>query len=80
MNYVPLPDCFRGWEVTISQTLQELTQILEDSLSLRNYLVEVMDECYQKALKNTQIEYNTEFPNISPFPQDVDILLTEKFW
>ncbi|MGK7892430.1 MAG: DUF29 domain-containing protein [Xenococcus sp. (in: cyanobacteria)] len=78
--YVPVLDCYRGWEVTISRTQQELTQILEDSPSLRNYLVQVRDECYQKALKNMQIEYDTKFPDISPFPQDVDIWLTDKLW
>lgn len=79
-RYVPLSDCYRGWEVTISRTQQELNQILRDSPSLRNYLMQVMDKCYQNALKNMQIEYDTEFPNIYPFPHDVDILLTEKFW
>lgn len=79
-RYVPLSDCYRGWEVTISRTQQELNQILRDSPSLRNYLMQVIDKCYQNALKNMQIEYDTEFPNIYPFPHDVDILLTEKFW
>ncbi|MGL5804776.1 MAG: DUF29 domain-containing protein [Xenococcaceae cyanobacterium] len=79
-RYVPLSNCYRSWEVTISRTQQELNQILRDSSSLRNYLMQVMDKCYQNALKNMQIEYDTEFPNIYPFPHDVDILLTEKFW
>ena len=55
-RYIPLSDCYRGWEATISRTQQELNQILKDSPSLGNYLMQVMDECYQKALKNMQIE------------------------
>ena len=79
-QYVPLPDCYRGWEVTISRTQQELNQIIEDSPSLRNYLIEIREQCYQKALKNMQIEYDTQFPDRCPFIQDVDGLLTEKLW
>ena len=77
-RYVPLSDCYRSWEVTISRTQQELNQILEDSPSLRNYLIEIREQCYQKALKNMQIEYDTQFPDRCPFPQDVDSLFTEK--
>jgi hypothetical protein len=78
--YIPLPDCYRGWEVTISRTQQTLHQILLDSPSLRNYLLEVRDECYQNALKNLQKEYDPEFPNHSPFSSDLNQLLTEDFY
>ena len=79
--YVPLPDCYRGWEVTISRTQQELNQILEDSPSFRNYLIQLLNQCYQKALKNVQIEYDTKFPdNIDSFPYNIDSLLNEQLW
>ena len=79
-NYVPLPDCYRGWEVTIKRTQSNLRDILADSPSLRNYLREIYFNCYQESLGNMQIEYDAEFPNICPFSQDVDTLLTGKFW
>ncbi|WP_026794772.1 MULTISPECIES: DUF29 domain-containing protein [Planktothrix] len=79
-NYVLLPDCFRGWEVTINRTQSNLRDILADSPSLRNYLQEIYFNCYQESLGNMQIEYDAEFPNICPFSQDVDTLLTGKFW
>jgi Domain of unknown function DUF29 len=78
--YVPLSDCYRGWEVTISRTQQELNLILKDSPSLRNYFWQVSDECYQNALKNVRKEYDTEFPDDYLFTGDVDSLLTEDFW
>jgi hypothetical protein len=78
--YVPLSDCYRGWEVTISRTQQELNRILRDSPSLRNYFLQVSDECYQNALKNMRKEYDAEFPNDYLFTRDVDSLLTEEFW
>ena len=79
-NYVMLPDCYRGWEVTINRTQSNLRDILADSPSLRNYLREIYFNCYQESLGNMQIEYDAEFPNICPFSQDVDTLLTGKFW
>lgn len=78
--YVPSSDCYRGWEVTISRTQQELNRILRDSPSLRNYFLQVSDECYQNALKNMRKEYDAEFPNDYVFTRDVNSLLTEEFW
>lgn len=79
-NYVLLLDCYRGWEVTINRTQSNLRDILADSPSLRNYLQENYLDCYQEALENMRIEYDAEFPNVCPFPQDIDSLLTGKFW
>ncbi|MDB9313618.1 DUF29 domain-containing protein [Spirulina sp. CS-785/01] len=74
-GYVSLPDCYRGWEVTINRTQQALQLILDDSPSLRSYLLAVMDDCYQKALQNVQKEYDEEFPVFCPFVRDVDAIL-----
>ena len=79
-NYVMLPDCYRGWEVTINRTQSNLRDILADSPSLRNYLREIYFNCYLESLNNMQVEYDAEFPDVCPFSQDVDTLLTGKFW
>jgi len=79
-RYVPLPDCYRGWEVTLIRTQQKLEQILRDSPSLRNYLLEIRSRCYQNALKNMRKEYDELFPDRLPFSEDVDQLLSEEFW
>ncbi len=56
--YVSLPDCYRGWEVTISRTQQDIKKQLKDSPSLRNYLQGNYLNCYQEALENMRIEYD----------------------
>ncbi|MBW4613691.1 MAG: DUF29 domain-containing protein [Desmonostoc vinosum HA7617-LM4] len=78
-KYVDLPECYGGWEATISRTQQRLSRILRDSPSLRNYFLTIYDECYQNARKNMSQEYAAKFPDDCPFSNDVDILLTENF-
>ncbi|MDJ0598550.1 MAG: DUF29 domain-containing protein [Crocosphaera sp.] len=78
--YVSLPDCYRGWEVTIKRTQSKLKDILQDSPSLQNFLLDIYDECYQEALDNMRIEYDANFPDICPFTNDLDELLNHKFW
>ncbi|WP_319420993.1 DUF29 domain-containing protein [Pleurocapsa sp. FMAR1] len=78
--YVPLPDCYRGWEVTIRRTQSKLKDILADSPSLSGFLASIYFDCYQEAVDNMQIEYDAYFPDLCPFPQDVTVLLTEKLW
>ncbi|MFM8294325.1 MAG: DUF29 domain-containing protein [Microcystaceae cyanobacterium] len=79
-RYVPLQDCYRGWELTLIRTQQKIEQILRDSPSLRNYLWGIKSKCYQNALKNTRKEYDEIFPDRLPFSDDIDQLLTEEFW
>ena len=79
-RYVPLADCYRGWEVTLMRTQQKLEQILRDSPSLRNYLLGIQSKCYQNALKNMRKEYDAIFPDRLPFSEDIDQLLSEEFW
>ncbi len=76
-NYVNLPECYGGWEATISRTQQELSRILRDSPSLRNYCLTICDECYQNARTNMSNKYKTKFPDDYPFPNDVETLLNQ---
>ena len=78
--YVPLTDCYRGWEVTIKRTQSKLKDILEDSPSLRNFLVTISHKCYQEAVENMRIEYDSDFPDDCPFSSNIDELLNTKFW
>ena len=77
--YVNLPDCYRGWELTIKRTQSKLRDILADSPSLGNFIESIYLDCYQEARENMQIEYDTHFPDVCPFPLDVNTLLTKKF-
>ncbi len=79
-RYLPLPDCYRGWEVTLLRTQNQIEQFLRDSPSLRNYFRQILEECYQKALKTTKKEYDANFPDILPFSQEITSLLSEEFW
>ena len=78
--YVDLPDCYRGWAVTLVRTQEELADILQDSPSLNPYFVEVIDGCYQSALRIVRAEYQTDFPQDYPFPSEMNVLLNEEFW
>ena len=78
--YVSLPECYRGWEVTIRRTQSKLKYILADSPSLHNFLEEICLDCYQNALENMRIEYDANFPETYPFSINVDEFLNKKFW
>lgn len=78
--FVPLPDCYRGWENTLKRTQKILKKLLRDSPSLANYLLEMSAECYADAVDNLMSEYDVNFPDVCPFSQDLDIVLNEKFW
>ena len=79
-RYVSLSDCYRGWEGTLSRTQKQIHRVLRDSPSLRNYVLDVMEECYQDALHNTQKEYDAIFPHRFPFSKEIDELLSKEFW
>ena len=79
-RYVPLNECYRGWELTIKRTQSKLQDILDDSPSLRSYLLEIMPNCYQEALENVRIEYDSLFPDEYVFSEKINLLLTQKVW
>ncbi|MEB3312313.1 MAG: DUF29 domain-containing protein [Snowella sp.] len=79
-RYVSLSDCYRGWEVILLRTQHDIAQILQDSPSLHNYCLEIIDKCYRKALKFLRKEYDATFPDAIPFPQEIEPLLDEEFW
>lgn len=79
-KYVPIPDCYRGWELTIRRSQSHLRDILSDSPSLHNYLGEIYDICYREAVENMRIEYDDLFPDTCNFSRDLEVLLTEQFW
>ena len=79
--YLPMSDCYRGWEVEIRNFRQRLQIELEDSPSLKGFVLEVLAKSYQMALENVRDDYSdVYFPDDCPFPEDVETLLTDKFW
>ncbi|ELR97442.1 DUF29 domain-containing protein [Gloeocapsa sp. PCC 73106] len=80
-RYVLMSDCYRGWEIEIRNFRQRLKIELEDSPSLRLFVLEILSKSYQMALENVREGYpDTDFPDDCPFPNDVEILLTENLW
>ena len=79
-RYVPLSDCYRGWENTLKRTQKELKKNLRDSPSLKNYFLAILNDCYQDAVDNLQDDYDINFPEHLPFPETIEVLLNEKFW
>jgi Domain of unknown function DUF29 len=74
---------FRGWRITIKRTQQELLDLLAESPSLNNIWTEILHLAYTDALKilTQSVDYQTfNFPQIYPFPLEIEILLQTDFW
>jgi hypothetical protein len=79
--YVNLPECYRGWEIEIRNFRRELKQEFQDSPSLKTFMLEILTTSYQDALEFMKEDYpDVIFPDICPFPKDVEVLLTQNFW
>ncbi len=79
--YVNLPECYRGWEITIVNQRAELTTLLEQSPSLKSYFSQVFDRAFDTAIKLVKLEYpDTNFSAVWQFSRNIDSLLTIDFW
>ncbi|NJL90576.1 MAG: DUF29 domain-containing protein [Coleofasciculaceae cyanobacterium SM2_1_6] len=79
--YVNLPDNVNGWELTIIEQRQQIKELLQDSPSLKPYLLELLPKVYTDALELVSSEYRqVEFPNTYPFDKDINLLLHKKYW
>lgn len=79
--YVPSPEDFRGWELTIREQRTELQDLLEQSPSLKQYLLDEFDPVWESALSQVREDYlSIQFPDSCPFPSEIDPLLSQRFW
>ncbi|MFH7244113.1 MAG: DUF29 domain-containing protein [Spirulina sp.] len=79
--YVPMPENFNGWELTITDQRKQIQTLLKDSPSLKPYLVKTLPEVYLDSLELVSIEYRqASFPNDCPFCTEVDELLSKQYW
>ncbi len=79
--YVNMPDCFRGWQVTIVNQKIELKQLLKQSPSLKSHFSQCFDESFGAALELVRAEYpDTFFPDTWQFSRDIDAMLNVDFW
>jgi hypothetical protein len=79
-SYVKMPDCYRGWEVTIINQRDKLRRHLRQSPSLKRHFLQSFDESFDTALEIVRTEYETTFPDTWQFSRDIDTMLTAKFW
>jgi hypothetical protein len=79
--YVNIPENFNGWELTIIEQRRQIRYLLEDSLSLKPYLAEILAKVYANALESVRFEYKqTKFPDTWQFDIETDVLLSKKYW
>ena len=79
--YVQSEYDYRGWEITIREQRRHLRIALQQSPSLKRFFVEAFDRAWQDALTEVREDYSqVSFPDQWQFSQDVEILLTQRFW
>ncbi|OIP70124.1 MAG: hypothetical protein AUK48_13950 [Oscillatoriales cyanobacterium CG2_30_44_21] len=79
--YVDMPDCYRGWEVTIINQRDKLKRLLRQSPSLKRHFLQSFDESFDTALEIVKTEYDCiTFPETWQFSSEVETMLSLKFW
>jgi Domain of unknown function DUF29 len=72
---------YRGWEITIREQRRHLRIALQQSPSLKRFFVQAFDRAWQDALAEVREDYpQSVFPDQWQFSDDIDVLLTVKFW
>ncbi|NUN65170.1 DUF29 domain-containing protein [Pseudanabaena biceps] len=79
--YVDIPECYRGWLLTIFEQRDELKTLLRQSPSLKRHFLKMFDDCFETSLKRIKIEYpDYQFPDKWQFENDIDMMLNVDFW
>jgi len=79
--YVNMPDCYRGWLLTIFEQRDELKTLPSQSPSLKRHFLKMFDDCFETSLKRIEIEYpDYQFPDKWQFGSDIDTMLNVDFW
>lgn len=79
--YVNMPDCDRGWEVTIVTQQGRLLRLLKQSPSLKRVFIAGFDDVFEAARRVVKVEYKeVDFPDTWLFSRDIDSVLNNQFW
>jgi hypothetical protein len=79
--YVSLPECYIGWQREIRAFRNEIKDILEDSPSLKNFLLEIFPKIYASAIASVREEYpQINFPDHWLEEYDINAILNRNFW
>lgn len=80
-GYIESSDDYRGWENTIKEQRSEIQLLLKDSPSLKVYLAEIFEASWRYAIAQVKDDYpSAALPIQCPFSQEIELLLTQKFW
>ena len=79
--YVPLPECYIGWQRESRAFRNEIKDILEDSPSLKNFFLEIFPKVYASAIASVREEYTQiNFPDHWLEDCDINSILNRNFW
>lgn len=79
--YVDSPENLNGWELTIREQRRQIEDLLDDSPSLKAYVGEIFDRCWERAIADVRLEYfSTVFPDDWSFDGDIETLLSTQYW
>ena len=79
--YVPLPECYVGWQREIRAFRNDIKDILEDAPSLKNQITEILPKVFENALASMREEYpQINFPDSWLDNCDVNNILNRNFW
>jgi len=81
--YINMPDCYNGWQNTITEQRIQIEVLLNNYPSLKSYWDEHFSDAWLFALKHTRKEYQPKgfiFPNIWELGRDIDTMLNVNFW
>ncbi|NJL91019.1 MAG: DUF29 domain-containing protein [Coleofasciculaceae cyanobacterium SM2_1_6] len=79
--YVPLPECYGGWQREIRAFRNDIKDILEDAPSLKNFITDILPQVYGRAMETVREEYpQTSFPDQWLLDRDLHSILNHNFW
>ncbi|MCS6960800.1 MAG: DUF29 domain-containing protein [Pseudanabaenaceae cyanobacterium SKYGB_i_bin29] len=79
--FVPSPNDYRGWEVTINNQRSSIDLLLEEVPSLKTLWPEIFEKAWTKALKKVSREYKQiAFPDRWLYAADIESILNIDFW
>ena len=77
-KHTGMQECYRGWDIEIRNFTEQITELLEESPSLKNYLQEIASKCYSKAIKSVSLDYDLyDFSPGLDFEKVVDELIAK---
>ena len=79
--YVPLPECYGGWQREIRAFRNEIKDILEDAPSLKNFIADILPKVYLRAIESVREEYpQVDFPDHWLIDRPINAILNHNFW